>query len=538
MSLTIIPSIILCFIIAELVGRSKHIGRWWSFFLLLAGVIPGVIALISSPSAKTQYTSNKNGHKIGSIIVLIIAIIQFVFFIVSNGKIGHVFIFLLLLSAYLFNLYKGNIYNKHPRFYYQEIREWISLFLVKNSKYKRQQNSITTPTPPLPSVGDSILVEVNLPPLPNINLNDIKPDSHGAQKLETSVQNIIQRNNQKQITNRKKTKIPYSEPLKYIAICLAPLLLTLILMFLKFNATNYKSNDLESNSLKGYVKEVIFKDELFLANNIEYYTPAGYKTFYINTSLDLANSTDNNTGIIFNHHYTHYVNSKNVCIDSNYLPLIKNFDDFTYLKLYLPNMYDTAERYPSIKHVYKINIKHLNNYNQIIKEERFNVDSMTLSKIECTYTNYKENLSYTNYCEKNFFGIDSLFTTEYLADGISKIIRTAKSIDGSISKETIKNNRTIKIEYINKKGYTYSTHTFEYDKNDHLIIKQIVNDINNYPIKPPKLKSYTRLTYKYDLDKYNNWITQHCFENGQFRKSIKRSINYYTFSEYLLNLFK
>ena len=40
-------SAVIFFIIAELFGRSKHIGRWWTFFLMWGGmIIPGVIALL------------------------------------------------------------------------------------------------------------------------------------------------------------------------------------------------------------------------------------------------------------------------------------------------------------------------------------------------------------------------------------------------------------------------------------------------------------------------------------------------------------
>ena len=52
----LIPSIILIIIAlfcAEFVGRSKHIGFWFTFFMML-GIIPGIIGLITSPSANEK----------------------------------------------------------------------------------------------------------------------------------------------------------------------------------------------------------------------------------------------------------------------------------------------------------------------------------------------------------------------------------------------------------------------------------------------------------------------------------------------------
>ena len=53
---TILPTVVY-YLIAEFLERSKHIGRWWTFFRLIAGFFPGIISLIFSPSAKRKPTA-------------------------------------------------------------------------------------------------------------------------------------------------------------------------------------------------------------------------------------------------------------------------------------------------------------------------------------------------------------------------------------------------------------------------------------------------------------------------------------------------
>ena len=77
---------ILFLIVAEFVGRSKHIGRWWSFALLLSGFIPGIIAIISSPSAKKNPTIGGKSYEIWAWILIAFGIINFIITIISMQK--------------------------------------------------------------------------------------------------------------------------------------------------------------------------------------------------------------------------------------------------------------------------------------------------------------------------------------------------------------------------------------------------------------------------------------------------------------------
>jgi hypothetical protein len=114
----IVIAIVIFFLIAEFIGRSKHIGRWWTFFLLLSGVVPGVIALISSPSAKDKPTKGTKSYSIWGWVSLVFGILNLVSLIGSEGKTGLISIVFLLLSYYLFELSKGKIINNEPKYYF------------------------------------------------------------------------------------------------------------------------------------------------------------------------------------------------------------------------------------------------------------------------------------------------------------------------------------------------------------------------------------------------------------------------------------
>jgi len=110
--------IIVFLLLSEFLGRAKHIGRWWTFFLLLAGFIPGLIAVISSPSARKNPTKGGKGHAIWAWVCLVFGILNTISFFHSNGKAGQFFFLFLILSFYLFALSKGDVINRNPKFYF------------------------------------------------------------------------------------------------------------------------------------------------------------------------------------------------------------------------------------------------------------------------------------------------------------------------------------------------------------------------------------------------------------------------------------
>lgn len=111
--------VIILSIIAEIFGRSKHIGRWWSFFLLLGGLLPGIIAIVSSPSAKSNPTKANNQYKYWAIIFLIFGLLNLLTLIISEGITGFMSIPFFIIGYYLYELSKGVIINRNPHFYFK-----------------------------------------------------------------------------------------------------------------------------------------------------------------------------------------------------------------------------------------------------------------------------------------------------------------------------------------------------------------------------------------------------------------------------------
>lgn len=135
-----IISILMCFLIAEFFGRSKHIGRWWTFFLLLSGLIPGIIAVIASPSAKKKPTQGGKNYNIWGWICLVFGLGNTIALIGSEGKTGQLFFAFFILSHYLFELAKGKIINKEPKYYFDNL-EFNSGFFANQHGVKTESNS-------------------------------------------------------------------------------------------------------------------------------------------------------------------------------------------------------------------------------------------------------------------------------------------------------------------------------------------------------------------------------------------------------------
>jgi hypothetical protein len=116
-------SAVIFFIVAEIFGRSKHIGRWWTFFLLWGGIIiPGVIALFLSPNAKKEpFKGNVYVEMIG-VILVVLGLMTFAMVIMQWSNIDYMVINVpiqfIIVGLYLISLGKGNVINKNPRFYF------------------------------------------------------------------------------------------------------------------------------------------------------------------------------------------------------------------------------------------------------------------------------------------------------------------------------------------------------------------------------------------------------------------------------------
>ena len=117
---TIIITAVLSFGIAELFGRSKHIGRWWMFGLMVgAFFVPGILAYLASPHAsKTPTKPSRLTSQIG-IVLTIIGVVglfpaQFVGPVALSMPLAIV-----LIGTYLIQLGRGNVVNHAPKEYFR-----------------------------------------------------------------------------------------------------------------------------------------------------------------------------------------------------------------------------------------------------------------------------------------------------------------------------------------------------------------------------------------------------------------------------------
>jgi hypothetical protein len=111
------------FFIAELFGRAKHIGRWWSFFLLWGCfIVPGVIAILLSPSAKGEPTKPNIFTKyLGAAVFFIIGVLGLMASSISGTADPIVYtipIAFMILGAYLVWLGEGKVRNDSPKYYF------------------------------------------------------------------------------------------------------------------------------------------------------------------------------------------------------------------------------------------------------------------------------------------------------------------------------------------------------------------------------------------------------------------------------------
>ena len=117
---------IIFFSIAELFGRSKHIGRWWAFLLLFNFIIPGIVAIIFSPSAKKQPTKGTKIHVIIGLVVILVGIGMIPKMISGNSMASGIFVAHISIGVYLIQLGRGKIRNNKPKYYFSKIYETIA----------------------------------------------------------------------------------------------------------------------------------------------------------------------------------------------------------------------------------------------------------------------------------------------------------------------------------------------------------------------------------------------------------------------------
>lgn len=109
----IIICLAILFGVAEIFGRKKHIGRWWTFGLLASNLLYGVIALIVSPSATEKPTAGGKSYKIWGWICIVFGILNLI-------RINPFALGFFVLGVYLIQLSEGKVINKDPKDYFEQ----------------------------------------------------------------------------------------------------------------------------------------------------------------------------------------------------------------------------------------------------------------------------------------------------------------------------------------------------------------------------------------------------------------------------------
>ncbi len=144
----LIPSIILIIIAlacAEFIGRNKHIGFNYTLFMMLA-IIPGIIALIFSPSVNKPPTKPNNIYLVFCILFGLFSAYQLYSIQGANDTPIHKFMIITSFIAttfYFYDLSYGSIVNKNPKNYFgtnevikQEVKPLSKIESLNNLKAK------------------------------------------------------------------------------------------------------------------------------------------------------------------------------------------------------------------------------------------------------------------------------------------------------------------------------------------------------------------------------------------------------------------
>lgn len=135
--------IAICFVLAELFGRAKQIGRWWMFWLMLgAFFLPGIIAYFLSPDAvKKPSKSNKATFYIGSFLIGA-NLIGLIPALLAGPNVLSIPLSLIIIGLYLVQLGRGKVENRSPKQYFNQ--QHLTHFMEHNQTSVNQFNDGVT----------------------------------------------------------------------------------------------------------------------------------------------------------------------------------------------------------------------------------------------------------------------------------------------------------------------------------------------------------------------------------------------------------
>lgn len=109
----IVICLVTFFSVAEFFGRKKHIGRWWTFGLLVSNPLFGVLALIVSPSASSKPNKGGKSYKIWGWICIIFGVLNLI-------RLNPFAVGFFVLGIYLLLLSEGKVINNDPKDYFEK----------------------------------------------------------------------------------------------------------------------------------------------------------------------------------------------------------------------------------------------------------------------------------------------------------------------------------------------------------------------------------------------------------------------------------
>lgn len=119
-AVTLLLIAVICFGIAELFGRSKHLGRWWMFSLMVgAFFVPGIIAFLFSPQTSERPTKKNDAtFWVGVTIFLLFGIIGLIPAFFVGFQAFSIPLAFIILGSYLIQLGRGMVVNRKPKQYF------------------------------------------------------------------------------------------------------------------------------------------------------------------------------------------------------------------------------------------------------------------------------------------------------------------------------------------------------------------------------------------------------------------------------------
>ncbi|MGV0948211.1 hypothetical protein ACTS9U_07020 [Empedobacter falsenii] len=317
----------------------------------------------------------------------------------------------------------------------------------------------------------------------------------------------------------------------------------LIIVYTQYNKQNI-SEKLFNKNLNGRVK-LITSNKIGNAyvNNVEFYDINGNLKFYANVSFTFTLG-DNNTSIMNIDNYL-VVHVKQDDLDEKFIQEnLNKIKDYYYLTNEIDFNVDENKNYNDISNIDETkNLEvWVKNSNGLLIEKRIYNDTKLYEINKYDYF-YKKTITYKF---DNELGIktDTIQIKKFDSNNnITEKIKFGGSLSYNKSIEHFQNNKLIKEETYDVEGKKWSFVNYKYDIYGNKISEDKFFNLNNtkFISEINKLMGgyeETHINYKYEYDKYNNWVNMDINVYDKSSYSVNRKIEYYNFIDYMKEYLK